>query len=78
MDIQEFLAISIVGVGASLLMSALKSRYGSINGTSAKAIILGVSVALGAGFYFLAGTTFYQPVILILGCASTVYAFFMK
>jgi len=78
MNPQEFLSIAIVGIGASVLVSFIKSRFGDLTGNKTKALIVAIAVVFGLGFYLVQGTSLYQPILMILGFASTVYAFLIK
>jgi hypothetical protein len=78
MNIQDFAGIAIIGVGASIIMSYIKAKFGTSSNVS-KAIIVLISIVSGIIFYILTqNEALYQIVITILGIASTFYSFFLK
>lgn len=78
MNPSDFLGISIIGVGASLLVQFIKNQFGT-QSTTTKLILVFIALVTGAGYYVLQlNQDFYQIVIQILGIASIVYAFIIK
>lgn len=73
----DFLGIAIVGVFASLIIEWINNISGA-NSTIAKAITVGVSVVLGAIYFFFGDTAVWQSILGVLATASTVYAFLLK
>ena len=74
---EQFLQIGIVGIFASLLIELINSKFG-LDSLAAKAVTILISIALGAGLFFLNGTEVLESIIGVLGIASTVYAFIFK
>lgn len=78
MNPSDFLGISVIGIGLSLLMSVIKDTFGTKSNTT-KLLLVIISMILGTGYYFLQlNEGLYQIVIMILSIASAFYAFFLK
>lgn len=77
-QIIQFLSIPIVGVILSIALYFAKAKYGSLKSTKTKAVLVLLSIILGAGFYFLWKTPYAETVMMILGAASTFYGFFLN
>lgn len=77
MEINDFLSISIVGVGLSLGIDWLKNKYGT-EGWATKAVTIVLSVIIGALYVAIRGTSYFETIISVLGASSMVYAFFLK
>ena len=77
MNIQDFLAISIVGVAASLAIEAI-TRLSATRPLGSKFVAVGVSIVLGTAYYFAAQTAWWPTVLTVLASASTVYSLFLN
>jgi len=78
MNPSEFLGITIIGIGASVVVEFIKKTFGT-SSNKTKLILVIIAIITGAGYYFLQlHQDLLQIVITILGIASTVYAFFIK
>lgn len=73
--IQTFFQIGVVGIAASYLLEYLTKKYSA---TASKLITLGVSVVLGAAYWFFSGTAWWASMLGVLAAASTFYALFLK
>lgn len=78
MNPNDFLGITIIGVGLSALISFIKFQFGTKSNTT-KLIIVLLAILLGTGYYFLQMSEhLFQIVINILGIASIIYGFIIK
>lgn len=77
-QIIQFVSIPIVGVGLSIALYFLKAKYGSLKSNKTKALLVLLSIILGALFFFLWKTPYAETVMLILGNASTFYGLFLN
>lgn len=75
--ITQLISISIVGSALSIVIQFIKTKWG-IDSPTTKVMTIGLALALGLSYYFLVNTSFWLPIIGILGAASTFYAFFLK
>jgi len=76
-DLQNFLQIGAVGVILTFIVQYIKDKFGT-ESDATKLISIGLSVVLGAGYYFLVDTPVWLPITGILGTATTFYALFIK
>lgn len=77
MTIVEFIAIAVVGAFLSLVIEVIKEAFGtSSNVTKLLTIVLALIVA--GAYVWVRSTPYFETVVLVLTCASTVYAFFLK
>mgnify|MGYP000114919738 CR=1 FL=1 len=77
MEITEFLAIGVVGGLLSLLIEWVTNKFGT-NKTASKAVTLALALVVGGGYVWLRSTPYWETALIVLGAASTVYAFFIK
>jgi hypothetical protein len=77
MEVNDFVAISIVGVGLSLAIDWLKNKYGN-SGRGLKAIVFLLAILLGGIYIWLRETPAFPTVLTVLGAASMFYAFLLK
>jgi len=77
MDITEFLAIGVVGAMLSVALEVITNKFGT-NKTTSKLITLGLALFVGGLYVWVRSTEYWQTALLVLGAASTVYAFFIK
>lgn len=77
MQIQDFIAISIVGAGLSLSIDWLKAKFGT-TGWATKTVTLLLSLLIGGLYIWLRSTPYLETVLTVLGAASVIYAFFLK
>jgi hypothetical protein len=75
--INDFVGIGIVGVSLSIIIEAIKTKWGPTSNTT-KGITVILSIILGTGYYFLAGTIWWQAVLGVLASASAFYAILLK
>lgn len=71
------LEIGIIGVVASLITEGIKRYFGTTSWGS-RAVVVGLSLLFGAGYWFLKDTSLWTSFLGILATASTVYAFLIK
>lgn len=76
-NINEFLAIAVVGGLLSVIFEFINSSYPS-NPFKTKLLVIGLSLAVGAFYVWLRSTPYFATVLTILGAASTVYALFFN
>lgn len=77
MQIETILQIGIVGVALSGLMQVIKAKFAT-RPVVTKAIVVGLSIVLGAAYVYLKDTPVFPTILLILSTATTIYAFFFK
>ena len=77
MEINDFLNIAVVGVALSGLVSLIKMKFGTA-GWQTKALTLFLSLAVAGGYVWIKNTPYFETVVLVLGIASTVYAFLVR
>lgn len=77
MEINDFLNISVVGLALSGLVSLIKMKWGT-SGLKTKALTLVLSLAVAGGYVWIKNTPYFETVVLVLGVASTIYAFIVK
>ena len=73
----DFMGILVVGTLLSLLVQYLKKKFGT-DTMGTKLMTIGLSIAIGAGYYFLRDTALLQTLIGVLTAASAVYALILK
>jgi DMSO reductase anchor subunit len=76
MDIQNFLAIAVVGVFLSLIIELVTKKIS--NPSLTKLITLVLAIVVAGVFVWVKNTPYFQTVIVVLGTASTVYGFFLN
>lgn len=77
MDIQNFLAITIIGAILSFIIELVNRKF-SASAWQSKAITVTLALIVGAVFIWVQSTSFYPTFITILGSASIVYGFILK
>jgi hypothetical protein len=77
MEINDFLAIGVVGAGLSLAIDSLKAKFGT-TGWATKTVTLLLAILIGGLYVWLRQTSYLQTVLTVLGSASVVYALFLK
>jgi len=75
--LDTFLEISIVGVGASLLIEVI-NRWLKLDSLKAKFLTLSMSVFAGGIYVAFNNTVWWTTMLQVLMVSSTVYAFFLK
>jgi hypothetical protein len=75
MNLTDFLAIGVVGVGLKLAIDVLKAKYSTKPNTT-KSLVLLLSVVVGALYTTLRDTPIFETVVAVLAASSTVYALF--
>lgn len=73
MNINDFLGIAIIGVALSLIVQAIKNVFGT-SSLKTKGLTILLSIIVGAGYYFVRQTAWYEPILGILSAASTTWA----
>ena len=73
MDISNFLSIGIVGVILMFLVEVIKAKFPN-KPMSSKALIILLSLVVGAGYCVLRETPYFQTVLSMLAAATTVWA----
>ena len=76
MSIENFMALTIVGAGISLIVQMIKSKLPNKNHRTAVAILF--CLAAGTGYWFLSNSPYYETVLQILMGCGAVYAFILK
>lgn len=71
-------SLLIIGVGASALMSGLKAKFGSLKGWKSKLALIAICLILGGLYQYIKHIGLLTSASILLGTASTFYAFFMK
>lgn len=77
MEINDFLAIGIVGAVTSLAIDSIKARWGTESWVT-KLVTIGMSIFIGVGYVWARQTSYFETILVILGSASLVYSFFLK
>lgn len=77
MEIQDFLGIGIIGVGASFLIEWITNKFGT-NSFASKGVAIATALIIGTAYFFIRSTVWFPTVIGVLASASTVYALFFK
>lgn len=77
MEINDFLAIAIVGATVSFAVQWVKARY-NMGSNASKLSAIGLSVVVGSIYWFLRETAIWESILGVLASASTVYAMFFK
>ncbi len=77
MEINDLIAISIVGAALSLAIESLKAKFGT-KGWATKTVTILLSILIAGLYVSLRDTSYWQTIIAVLGAASAVYAFFLK
>jgi hypothetical protein len=77
MEINDFVAITVVGAGLSLAIDWLKAKFGT-EGWATKTVTLLLSILIAGLYVWLRQTSYWQTVLTVLGAASAIYAFFLK
>lgn len=75
MEINDFIAISIVGVGLSMFVELIKEKFQ--NGFASRTIIFASAILLGSIYIWIRSTPYFETVLTVLMAASTFYAFFL-
>lgn len=76
MDIQEFLAIAVVGAIMSVVIELMLSKVS--NPLVSKLVTAVVAIIVAGAYVWVRSTPYFETVILVLGTASTVYGFFLN
>lgn len=76
MDIQEFLAISVVGALLSLTIEWIMKEVS--NPLLSKVVTLVLAIITAGLYVWVRSTPYFETVILVLGTASTVYGLFLN
>ena len=73
----EILTLGIVGAFVTALVQVLKNKL-TLEKDETLLLVAGLSVVAGLGYYFIERADLLQPMITILGIATTIYAFLVK
>lgn len=73
MDIQEFIAIAVVGGVLSVFIEFIKNAFGTSSGKT-KLLTIALAVLVGGAYVWIRSTPYFETVILVLTSASAVYA----
>lgn len=76
MDIQEFLAIAVVGAIMSLTIELVLKNVS--NPLVSKLVTAFLAIIVAGLYVWIRSTPYWETVILVLGTASTVYGFFLN
>lgn len=74
---EDFLAISIVGVALSFLIESIKGFFGE-GSFKAKLLTIVLSIIVGGGYALLKSTVWWATILTVLTSASAVYALVLK
>lgn len=77
MEINDFIGIAVVGAALSVVIQAIKNRFGTESGET-KALTIFLALIVGAAYVAIRSTSYFETVILVLSSASAVYAFLMR
>ena len=77
MNITEFIAIAVVGAFLSIVIEIIKNKWGTSSNVT-KLFTLGLALVVAGAYVWVRSTPYFETVLLVLTCASTVYAFFLK
>lgn len=77
MNITEFIAIAVVGAFLSIVIEIIKNKWGTSSNVT-KLLTLGLALVVAGAYVWVRSTPYFETVLLVLTCASTVYAFFLK
>lgn len=77
MDINNFLAIMIVGALLSAMVQYIQAWL-VIDSPQTKVVTIILSIILASIYVWVQSTPWFNTLVLILGTASTIYAFFLK
>ena len=77
MDINDFLAIAVVGALLSLVIEGITNKFGTERWAT-KVITLTLAIVVGGGYIWIRSTPWFQTVVTVLGTASIVYGFFLN
>lgn len=72
-NINDFLAIAIVGAALSLVIEFLTNKFNT-NPLGGKTLAILLSVVVGGAYWYLSSTTIWESILGVLAAASTVYA----
>lgn len=75
--IQVLTQSAMVGTIMTVLMQFIKNKFG-LDSNKAKLFVLVVCFVGAGAFWFLKDTSYWVPLLGILGTASTVYNFIIK
>ena len=73
----DILSFTVVGAIVSVIVQFLKNKYGTNTQGTLTAVIL-ISIAAGAGYYFIKQTSFLPVVIQILAFSGAIYTYILK
>lgn len=76
MNIQEFLAIAVVGAIMSVVIELLMKNVS--NPLVSKLVTATFAIIVAGVYVWVRSTPYFETVILVLGTASTVYGFFLN
>ena len=74
MDVASFV---VIGAIVSLVVQFLKTKYGTQSNMTI-AMVIAISVVVGAAYTLLKDTSVWQTIISILGFAGAVYTYILK
>lgn len=77
MDENDFYGVLVVGSLLSLVIQAIKKKFGTESSTT-RGLTIGLSVAVGTGYWYLERSGWKETVLGILAAASAFYALFLK
>lgn len=77
MDINDFLAISVVGALLSLVIEWLTNVWGTERWAT-KMVTLLFAIVVGGFYIWARNTAWFPTMITVLGAASIVYGFFLN
>lgn len=75
MELNDFIAIGIVGAALSLLVEVVKERFK--DGFASRTIVIISSLIIGGLYVWVRSTPYYETVLIVLASASTFYGFFL-
>lgn len=74
MDVASFI---VIGAIVSLIVQFLKTRYGTQSNMTLAMVVV-ISIVVGASYTLLKDTPVWQTIISILGFAGAVYTYILK
>jgi hypothetical protein len=77
MNITEFIAIAVVGAILSVIVQIIKEAFGT-ESNKTKLITIALSLVVGGLYVWVRSTPYFETTLLVLTCASAVYALVLK
>lgn len=73
----EITSFVVIGAIVSALVQFLKNKFGTTS-PATLFIVVALSILAGSFYFFVKGTSYWEPIIAILGSAGAVYTFIIQ